>query len=468
MSKDMEMSCDERVLKELGTHIKRDYSISLLSFSVNKNTINGNPLAFGENNTKTRIKNILNYKRPVFWVLAASIIAVICISVALITNPSASSKSEKNNFTEKIYKYRTPYVGDNSKVVNIITALPVPETLHHAKIQLFTDKEPYGIQITYETTNDVKESFLRKENQLIFDENAAIIFSLVGNADYIDFVLKTEGQFDRTIKINRSWLNNTLGKDLWKSSINFQRFDTIYKEIMTKFVTTYSLPILLEEGKKTNTQSVNDVPLAANYDKIKNNNKTYYIYEKNRKYYVEKPYEFIHEITKETYEKLHTLIVSENYYENIKNQLSLDSKKYFLQNTIDNSCILDGDGLVNKGSELANKFISDTEKGKKSSIKIIHQMPDSYSKEILDITEVMYDGENYYGVKYIPTAYYSGTPGFYYKFRFKYIKTFDISIYKFVYLLEDNKVTYDDIYKRGLSRDPKDWVDYHFLYAVEK
>ncbi|UZQ49043.1 DUF5301 domain-containing protein [Clostridium kluyveri] len=468
MSKDMEMSCDERVLKEFGTQIKKDYSTSLLSLSVNKNTMKGNPLAFGENNTKTRIKNILNYKKPVFWVIAASIIAVIFIAIGLITNPSGSLKSEKNNFTEKIYKYRTPYVGDNSKVLNIINSLPVPETLHHAKIQLFTDKEPYGIQITYETTNDVKESFLRKENQLIFDENAAIIFSLVGNADYIDFVLKTEGQFDRTIKITRSWLNNTLGKDLWQSSISFQGFNTLYKEIMTKFITTYSLPILLEEGKKTNTESVNDVPLAADYDKIKNNNETYYIYEKNGKYYVEKPYEFIHEITKETYEKLHTLIVSENYYENIKNQLSLDSKKYFLQNTIDNSCILDGEGLINKGSELTNKFISDTEKGKKSSIKIIHQMPDSYSKEILDITEVIYDGENYYGVKYIPAAYYSGTPGFYYKFRFKYIKTFDISTYKFVFLLEDNKVTYDDIYKTGLSRDPKDWVDYHRLYAVEK
>ncbi|MFL0194224.1 DUF5301 domain-containing protein [Clostridium sp. WILCCON 0269] len=470
MSKDMEMSCDERVLKEFGIQIKKDYSTSLLSLSVNKNTIKGNPLAFGENNTKTRIKNILNYKRPVFWVIAASIIALILISIGLITNPSGSLKSEKNDFTEKIYKYRTPYVGDNSKVLNIINSLPAPETLHHAKIKLFTDKEPYGIQITYETTNDIKESFLRKENQLIFDENAAIIFSLVGNADYINFVLTSEakGLPDRTIKINRALLNNTLGKDLWKSSINFERFDTIYKEIMTKFVTTYSLPILLEEGKKTNTQSVNDVPLVANYDKIKNNNKTYYIYEKNRKYYVESPYEFIHEITKETYEKLHTLIVSENYYENIKNQLSLDSKKYFLQNTIDNSCILDGDGLVNKGSELANKFISDTEKGKKSSIKIIHQMPDSYSKEILDITEVMYDGENYYGVKYIPTAYYSGTPGFYYKFRFKYIKTFDMSIYKFVYLLEDNKVTFNDIDKSLLSKNSNNWVDSYFLYAIQK
>jgi len=126
------------------------------------------------------------------------------------------------------------------------------------------------------------------------------------------------------------------------------------------------------------------------------------------------------------------------------------------------------EGSVNSGMTVADKFISATAKGKKSSIKIIHQMPYSYPKEIMDITEVLYDGENYYGVKYIPTDYYSGTPGFYYKFRFKYIKTFDISTYKFVYLLEDNKITFNDIAKRGLSKDPKDWVDYHFLYDVEK
>ncbi|MCI1945975.1 M56 family metallopeptidase [Clostridium luticellarii] len=128
MCRDMEMSCDERVLKELGSYIKKDYSTSLLSLAVNKRVIKGSPLAFGENNTKTRIKNVLNYKKPGFWIVLAAITAVVCIGIGLITNPSHISK-EGNKFSEKIYKYRTPYVGDSSKVASIVKELPVPETL---------------------------------------------------------------------------------------------------------------------------------------------------------------------------------------------------------------------------------------------------------------------------------------------------------------------------------------------------
>lgn len=463
MSKDIEMSCDERVLKELGTEIKKDYSTSLLSLAVSKITINGSPLAFGENNTKTRIKNVLNYKKPVFWVFLAAVIIIVCTCIGLITNPSPMSK-EKNNFTAKVYKYKTPYIGDNSKVVNIAKELPVPETLSHAKVQLFTDKEPYGMQITYQTTNDVKESFLRKDNQTIFDENAAVIFALVGNAQYVNFVISTEGHFNRIIQRNRTWANNVMASDLWKNSADFKGFNRVYKEIMNKFTTIYSLPVLLESGKNTNIKSVSDVPPTAIYDEVKSNSEIYYIYKKDGKYYIEKPHEFINEITKEKYGKLHTLIVSQNLYENMKQEVSLDAKKYFLKKTLKDSCILDNDGLINTGSELADKFISDTQNGKKSSIKIIHSSADNY----IDITKVIYDGKNYYGVKYIPADYFTGTPSYYYEFRFKYIKALDLSGYKFVYLLEDNNETFKDINNSMLSRNSKDWVDSHFLYAITK
>lgn len=52
MSRDMEMSCDEKVIKELGNVIKRDYSASLLSMAVNRSLVSGSPLAFGESNIK--------------------------------------------------------------------------------------------------------------------------------------------------------------------------------------------------------------------------------------------------------------------------------------------------------------------------------------------------------------------------------------------------------------------------------
>jgi len=89
MSKDMEMSCDESVLRKLGECAKNDYSCSLLSLSLKRNNLlSTNPLGFGENHIKARIKNVLNYKKPVFWVIIASFVLVSCVGIVLMANPN--------------------------------------------------------------------------------------------------------------------------------------------------------------------------------------------------------------------------------------------------------------------------------------------------------------------------------------------------------------------------------------------
>lgn len=90
MSKDMEMSCDEAVLKAMGSEIKVDYSNTLLFLATGGIILRGNPLAFGESNVKSRIKNVLNYKKPSFWVVGLSIIIAALVSIGLMTNPSAN------------------------------------------------------------------------------------------------------------------------------------------------------------------------------------------------------------------------------------------------------------------------------------------------------------------------------------------------------------------------------------------
>lgn len=89
--KDMEMSCDEAVIKQLGNDVKKDYSSSLLTLATGKRIIGGTPLAFGEGNTKGRIKNVLNYKNPAFWVGVVALVSVICVIVGLIANPKVNS-----------------------------------------------------------------------------------------------------------------------------------------------------------------------------------------------------------------------------------------------------------------------------------------------------------------------------------------------------------------------------------------
>lgn len=87
MGEDMELSCDEAVIKEMGYGIKKDYSNSLLSLSIGKRIVGGSPIAFGENNTKGRIKNILNYKKPKFWISIVGLLVIIVLAVGLLTSP---------------------------------------------------------------------------------------------------------------------------------------------------------------------------------------------------------------------------------------------------------------------------------------------------------------------------------------------------------------------------------------------
>lgn len=97
MTKDMEMSCDEHVLKELGTDIKCGYSNSLLELAVRKIKVCANPLAFGESSIKSRVKNVLNYKRPAFIAMLLALAAVIILGILLIANPKGGTLYKNEN-----------------------------------------------------------------------------------------------------------------------------------------------------------------------------------------------------------------------------------------------------------------------------------------------------------------------------------------------------------------------------------
>lgn len=120
MSKDMELSCDEHVLKEMKEDVKKPYANSLLSLAMGGHMINGSPLAFGEGNVKARIKNVLNYKKPSFWMIAISIIAVAVIGVALITNPK-----QKDPIQKDLIQQEDIAEGDPSRQDEIVESNPV-------------------------------------------------------------------------------------------------------------------------------------------------------------------------------------------------------------------------------------------------------------------------------------------------------------------------------------------------------
>ena len=90
-SKDMEMSCDEAVMAQIGRDIRADYSSSLLQFSTGKRGITGTPLAFGEGDTKERIKNIMKYKKPTILIVVLAMIVCVGLTACLSSNPQSDA-----------------------------------------------------------------------------------------------------------------------------------------------------------------------------------------------------------------------------------------------------------------------------------------------------------------------------------------------------------------------------------------
>lgn len=92
--RDMEMSCDEAVLRVLGEDVKKPYSASLLALASGRRWVGGTPLAFGEGDTGARIKNVLRYRRPAFWVSLALLAAVAAAAVGLALSPRSGREGE--------------------------------------------------------------------------------------------------------------------------------------------------------------------------------------------------------------------------------------------------------------------------------------------------------------------------------------------------------------------------------------
>ncbi len=90
--RDMELACDESVIKDLGREERADYTQTLLSCSTKQRGLAVCPLAFGEVGVKERVKHALNYKKPAFWLILLAVLACIVVAVCFLTNP----KSAKN------------------------------------------------------------------------------------------------------------------------------------------------------------------------------------------------------------------------------------------------------------------------------------------------------------------------------------------------------------------------------------
>lgn len=129
--KDMEMSCDEAVLRKLGEDIRADYTASLISLATGRRIIAGTPLAFGEGDTMGRIKNIAKWKKPAVWVIVIAVVVCVVLAICLMTNPVNHPVNRDTMLLGAEYRiaetlYETPsqrsFLADNDLPAFCITA----------------------------------------------------------------------------------------------------------------------------------------------------------------------------------------------------------------------------------------------------------------------------------------------------------------------------------------------------------
>ena len=155
MSTDMEMSCDESVLKETGGKIKKAYSMSILSLATERQTINTYPIAFGEGNTRRRIINVLNYKEHSKTKIIISLILVTALAVGFMFNTAGAAVSQGNDDFQLAADFLA-----NNKLIRVIS--PSDITTGESSI---TRKDM--AHIVARLRNPIDETGMRR-NELVF------------------------------------------------------------------------------------------------------------------------------------------------------------------------------------------------------------------------------------------------------------------------------------------------------------
>ena len=141
--RDIEAACDEKVVRELGEGCKAAYSRALLACSVPRKLITACPLAFGETGVKSRIKSVLNYKKPTFWLVLAAVLASVAVAVCFLTDPKREDPAQNPPAAEE---------ADAQAPAQSIDASSAPEPAIDEQAGLdpdfFTGTDGYGESVT--------------------------------------------------------------------------------------------------------------------------------------------------------------------------------------------------------------------------------------------------------------------------------------------------------------------------------
>lgn len=250
LCRDIELACDERVLRNYTDEAKKSYLLSLIGYE--KRECTGkilSPLAFGEVDLKERITRAKTWKRPVPALILAAVLLCAAAAFCLLTDPKEKLlPADPINSADTLYSWRTKYIGDNSAVGNIIYNLNFPEDMTYKQFALQTDSEPYEVTITFTMSEKDKEAYGaeapdRLQEINLLRKNACILFSLVENAGIVHFRLVDKMDEEKrplTFVYTRQWAVSETGFHLWKESETKEEFEALLINLEKKFSPTHS------------------------------------------------------------------------------------------------------------------------------------------------------------------------------------------------------------------------------------
>ena len=163
LCRDIELACDEKVIAELGNDQRADYTQALVACAVNRRMIAACPLAFGEVGVKDRIKSIMNYRKPAFWVVVTALVVCLVVAVCFLTdpNPSREFSMNGNNVADL----------DPEAIVDRILDI---EDITNSGVHVNTSNFPIQVDSDFNWADSQTVSFFFKENHKTYSSQLRI------------------------------------------------------------------------------------------------------------------------------------------------------------------------------------------------------------------------------------------------------------------------------------------------------
>ena len=163
LCRDIELACDEKVIAELGNEQRADYTQALVACAVNRRMIAACPLAFGEVGVKDRIKSIMNYRKPAFWIIVTALVVCLVVAVCFLTDPNPSREFSMN--------------GNNVSGLDpeaIVERILDIEDIDNSNVYVNTSNFPIQVDSSFNWSDSQTVSFFFKENQKTYSSQLRI------------------------------------------------------------------------------------------------------------------------------------------------------------------------------------------------------------------------------------------------------------------------------------------------------